>query len=296
MSVDIQKGPFLRNIRFLSGLLATLVLSFTAYAQKGEPLCIGKTLSFPSKILNETRMINISLPEGYDSSDTISYPVVYILDGGINEDFLHILGLVRYNTTPWVNRFPKSIVVGIQNSNRQRDFTFAVPNLDFLRKVGYTQADIPAYGGSAHFISFIKDELQPFIQKAYRANGHNTVIGESLAGLLATEILLKQPALFNTYIIVSPSLWWGDEVLLRQADSLLAANVHHRISVYIGAPDKKESGFMYEDAQALFEHLNQNGNISAYFDYLPDETHATVLHQAVYDAFVRLYAQKSGPK
>ncbi|HET8573487.1 MAG TPA: alpha/beta hydrolase-fold protein [Edaphocola sp.] len=291
MSAVKQPLSFPRMVRFLAGLLAA-TLSLTARAQSGTPLCIGKTILLPSKILEETRTINISLPEGYDSSDTLSYPVVYVLDGGIDEDFLHILGLVRYNATAWVNRFPKSIVVGIQNSNRQRDFTFAVPNLDFLRKVGYSEKDVTAYGGSAHFISFIEKELQPFIRSAYKTDGHKTIIGESLAGLLATEILLKQPALFNTYIIVSPSLWWGDEVLLRQADSLLAANVHQGIRVYVGTPAKEDSRFMYEDAKALYKHLKRNGNISVYFDYLPGETHATVLHQAVYNAFMRLDDQK----
>jgi len=273
---------------FMTLLLAIFGLPFAGLAQQAQPLCIGQTFSLPSKILKESRTINISLPDNYDASDTQRYPVVYVLDGGIEEDFLHILGLIRYNSTPWVHRFPKSIVVGIQNSNRKRDFTFAVPHLDFLEKTGYTKADIPAYGGSANFISFLKNELQPFIQSGYRTNGQNVVIGESLAGLLATEILLKEPKLFSTYIIVSPSLWWGAESLLQDADSLMLANLHRPKSVYVGAPDKMELGFMYDDARRLFDHLKKNRNIKAYFDYLPHETHATVLHQAVYNAIVQL--------
>jgi len=284
--------PLLKlNFRFLLLLTTAALLLFPASAQQEKPLCIGQIISLPSKILNETRMINISLPEGYNPSDTCRYPVVYIPDGGIDEDFLHILGLVRYNASDWVHRFPKSIVVGIQNINRQKDFTFAVNNLNFISKTGYTKTDIPVYGGSANFISFIQKELQPFIESACKTNGQNIIIGESLAGLLATEILLRKPELFSTYIIVSPSLWWGDEMLLRQADSLLPAHLHHKISVYIGVPDKKEARFMYDDAKALFKHLKRNSNIRAYFDYLPGETHATVLHQAVYHAFIRLYGQ-----
>lgn len=273
---------------FVIASLVAFGMPATSLAQQAQSLCIGQTISLSSKILNERRTINVSLPEGYEAADTQRYPVVYILDGGIDEDFLHILGLLRYNATTWVHRVPKSIVVGIQNTNRQRDFTFTVPNLDFLDKTGYAKADIPVYGGSANFISFIKNELQPFIQSEYRSNGQNVIIGESLAGLLATEILLKEPELFSTYIIVSPSLWWGGESLLHQADSLISANLRRPKSVYIAAPDKKEFGFMYEDAHALFDQLKKNGNTKANFDYLPRETHATALHQAVYDAIVQL--------
>jgi hypothetical protein len=55
----------------------------------------------------------------------------------VEEDFFHIAGIVRYNTQPWVERFPRSIVVGIENTNRRRDFTYAVPDLNFLEKEGF---------------------------------------------------------------------------------------------------------------------------------------------------------------
>jgi predicted alpha/beta superfamily hydrolase len=244
-----------------------------------------------SKELNETRTINIYLPEGYSPDSSATYPVIYLLDGGVEEDFVHITGIVRYNTQPWIDRFPRSIVVGIENTVRRRDFTFAVPNLDFVEDVGFKKEQFPAYGGSAKFISFIEKELQPFIEKKYKTTEGKTIIGESLGGLLATEILLKHRKLFDTYIIMSPSLWWNKQSLLAEAPDLLKTGTTKKTRVYIGACSKEEDTGMYKDAVALSEVLKKQSNDSlhVYFDYLPNETHATIIHQAVYNAFRTLY-------
>lgn len=98
---------------------------------ESNPLIKGVTEQFQSEVLNEMRTINIYLPENYNQNDTVKYPVIYIPDGGIEEDFIPVAEIVCYNTNPWVNRFPKSIVAGVANTNRKRDFTSAVSNFDF---------------------------------------------------------------------------------------------------------------------------------------------------------------------
>ncbi|MCD6068292.1 MAG: alpha/beta hydrolase [Bacteroidetes bacterium] len=244
-----------------------------------------------SKELNETRTINVYLPEGYSPDSAATYPVIYLLDGGIGEDFVHITGIVRHNTQPWIARFPRSIVVGIENTLRRRDFTFAVPNLDFLEPAGFKKEQFPAYGGSAKFISFIEKELQPFIEKKYKTNAGKTITGESLGGLLATEILLKHRHLFDTYIIISPSLWWNNQSLLAEAPDLLNKGTDKKVKVYIAAANKDENKGMYDDAVFLDQLLKKHAgkNLQVHFDYLSDETHATIFHQAVYNAFRTLY-------
>jgi len=156
-----------------------------------EPLTIGESQVLFSKKLNENRRINVYLPEDYDSTGQTKYPVIYILDGGMEEDFVHLVGLVRFNSQPWIGRVPASIVVGIENTNRRRDFTYAVDNIDFIEKEGFKKEHFPQYGGSTAYIDFIEKELQPYIQQNYHTNGNNTLIGESLAGLLTTEVLLN---------------------------------------------------------------------------------------------------------
>lgn len=279
-------------IRKIIQTVALLLIITTVYAQKdSRPLTVGFTTSLESKELNEKRTINIYLPEDYQETNSVKYPVIYILDGGVEEDFIHIMGIVRYNTQPWVNRFPKSIVVGIENTNRRKDFTSSVPNLDFLKKVGFKKEQYPQYGGSAKYISFLEKELQAFINKNYRTNGHNTVIGESLAGLLATEIYLKNRSLFNNYIIIAPSLWWGNEELIKQIASSPKNEKDDGRMVYIGACNKDEDEIMYQDALQLNKAIEkrESPNNKVFFDYLPGEIHSTVIHQAVYNAFKLFY-------
>lgn len=236
---------------------------------------LGETRELHSAILSETRTLNIYLPAGYSEAGTTTYPVIYLLDGSADEDFIHVTGLVQFATFPWVNILPNSIVVGIGNTDRKRDFTFPTT-------IEADKKDFPTTGGSANFIAFITTELQPFITSLYRTNGSSTLIGQSLGGLLATEVLLGHPQLFTQYIIVSPSLWWDDGSLLNRANALPAAA---NTAVYIAVG--KEEKPMKRQAKQLASLLRKRGgkHLQVEFEYLPDEDHATIMHEALYRAF-----------
>jgi uncharacterized protein len=92
--------------------------------EKSTPFVLGVIDEIQSIELAEKRILNIYLPEGYTSDDTTKYPVIYLLDGSADEDFIHIVGLVQFNSFEWINQVPKSIVVGIATVDRRRDFTF----------------------------------------------------------------------------------------------------------------------------------------------------------------------------
>lgn len=256
---------------------------------KSKPFVLGVIDEIQSAELGENRILNIYLPEGYNENDTIHYAVTYLLDGSADEDFIHIAGLYQFNTFEWINRLPKSIVVGIATVDRRRDFTF--PTSIEEDKINY-----PTTGHSDKFISFIEKELQPYIENKYKTNSSKTIIGQSLGGLLATEILLKKPNLFNKYIIVSPSLWWDDASLLNLASDILEEGFSQETDIYIGvgneglAPGNIPHN-MIVDANLLEEKLSntKSKSVRVYFDYMPQEDHATILHQAVYNAIRILY-------
>nr|WP_199158491.1 alpha/beta hydrolase-fold protein [Pedobacter sp. ASV2] len=255
----------------------------------GKPFVLGKIEEIQSKELAEKRVLNIYFPEGYNESDTTKYPVIYLLDGSADEDFIHIVGLVQFNSFEWVNQVPKSIVVGIATVDRRRDFTF--PSTIEEDKKKY-----PTTGHSNRFIAFIEKELQPFIEKKYKTNRSKTIIGQSLGGLLETEILLKKPSLFNKYIIVSPSLWWNNGSLLNENSQILQANYNQQTDIYIGVGKEGLTPtaiprVMEVDANLLAEKLKttKSNRVKVHFDYLPTENHATILHPAVANAFKFLY-------
>lgn len=287
----------LRFFLFLSlVLLQTVCSGQTEPATKNansKPFVLGVVEEIQSAQLSEKRILNIYLPEGYAENDSIRYPVIYLLDGSADEDFIHIVGLVQFNSFEWINRVPKSIVVGIASVDRRRDFTFPTSIEEDLKKN-------PGSGHSDKFIAFIEKDLQPFIEKKYRTNTSRTIIGQSLGGLLATEILLKKPALFDTYIIVSPSLWWNNGSLLAQNTGLLKNTGTRPIRICIAAGKEGLTPtaiprVMEVDANLLAEKIKAVNakNTTVYFDYLPSENHASILHQAVNNAFIKLYQHKN---
>lgn len=280
---------------FLNKILAPIfcLVAFVAFGQKeAQKITIGESITLESTILNETRTINIYLPPYYQPNDTVKYPVVFILDGGVEEDFIHLAGIFRVNSQPWINRFPEAIVVGIENVNRRRDFTFAVPNLDFLDKVGYSKEFFPQYGGAEPYAAFLESELMPYIDQHYNTKEERTVVGESLAGLMSSYLLIKHPHLFTNYIIVSPSFWWGEEKLLDDTTVCLLNKIKHPVNVYVGVPSKEEDAMMFEVAERFYSYLQKNPVIHSTFDYMPDEVHATVLHQATHNALKKQFYKK----
>jgi hypothetical protein len=219
------------------------------------------------------------LPPGYDTGTT-PLPVIYLLDGSANEDFMHVAGLVQFLSCI-TGAIKPAIVVGIANVNRKRDFTEPPISPKF-------KDIIPAAGGSASFISFLQNDLIPYVNARYRVVAAPTLVGQSLGGLLATQVLVDQPRLFGTYIIVSPSLWWNDESLLHRADARLTANGPVAARVYLSVGGK-EPKVMQQDAAALAKILRKHTSIHLTYAPEPTEDHATILHNCLYHALGVLY-------
>jgi predicted alpha/beta superfamily hydrolase len=271
--------------RFL--IFIGLVFFGQVFAQNGiklnktTPLSIGDKIEFHSEILNENRYLNIYLLNGYSKDSLKTYPVIYLLDGSIDEDFIHISGLVQFGSFSWINMIPESIVVGISNIDRKRDFTYPTTNKK-------DKKDFPTTGKSEDFINFIDKELQPFIENSYKTNSINTLIGQSLGGLLATEILFKKPELFDNYIIVSPSLWWDDESLLKYTPTLYTS----KKSIFIAVG--KEGKIMERTAKELYDKLKllKTKNTNLYFEFFENQNHGDTLHLAVYNAFEKIFKEE----
>lgn len=282
-------------------LFVLLCIAFEPCAQVSKPatlkkeakaFAIGEVDEIQSKVLNEKRILNIYLPEGYKAGDTTRYDVTYLLDGSADEDFIHVAGLYQFNSFEWINRTPKTIVVGIATVDRRRDFTFPTTVAEDVKRN-------PTSGHSDKFMAFIENELQPYIEGKYKTTTNKTLIGQSLGGLFATEVLFKKPLLFNKYIIVSPSLWWDNGSLLNQSTAVTDSAFAAKLSVYIGvgkeglAPTATPH-VMEVDANLLAEklQLGKSKTLTVYFDYLPDEDHATIGHLAIYNAMKLFASQK----
>jgi predicted alpha/beta superfamily hydrolase len=184
-----------------TALCLSLLMPFTAMAsapeqQVGEPVTIGHRYPIESKLLKETRSYLVHKPVGYDFSEQ-RYPVVILLDAETN--FQHVSATLDQLVS--VGRALPMIVVGIENTDRQRDFTppITTDNPDYKRE--------GAVGGASQFLAFIADELIPHLDRTYRTRPTRILIGHSYGGLFAVHALFNRPEVFKAYIVISPSLW-----------------------------------------------------------------------------------------
>jgi predicted alpha/beta superfamily hydrolase len=266
--------------KFLIFCSILIVFPSLVFAQKGnvKPLTIGEIRKVNSKILKEERTLNIYLPQNFDK--TKSYPVIYLLDGSINEDFIHVTGLIQFFNQMY--SMPETIVVGIANIDRKRDFTFHTDLKDL-------QKDYPTTGHSDKFIGFLEKELKPYIESQFKTTD-TYLFGQSLGGLLATEILLKKPEMFDNYFIISPSLWWDDESLLKQASQAVSKIPDTKKFIYISV-GKGEHPVMVKDAEDLYGILKKANkkNWTVEYKMMETDNHATILHRSLYEGLVKLF-------
>ncbi len=281
LAVAVNKPAKILAMFLLIGCLSGLLAQNEAAIVQRSQFSIGETIEIHSAVLDEKRVLNVYLPNSYTYDSTRVYPVIYLLDGSVDEDFIHIAGLVQFGSFSWINMLPETIVVGIANVDRRRDFTYPSKNME-------EQKDFPTAGGAAKFMAFLEKELQPLISENYRIGANRTLIGQSLGGLLATQVLFRKPALFDHYIIISPSLWWDDESLLATKLKALPAGKF----VYVGVG--KEGEIMERLAKALFEKLKSGNSVNTgiHFGFFEELSHGDALHLAVYDAFNKLFRKK----
>ena len=265
----------------ISLLLSTLItFTFAQDTPKGEPIVFGHSHTIQSDILKQTRTINIYLPPGYQKSQK-SYPVLYLLDGGVKEDFPHIVGIATL-AADW-RKIREFILVGIAGGDRYFELTQPSTHPDDLKRISKN-------GGATSYRKFIAKEVQPFITKNFRVTDETALIGESLAGLFVLDVFLNQPTLFTTYISISPSLWWNNQALAKAAPNLLANDFPKKRRLFLTIAN--EGGAMQEGVDKIVAALKQapNGHINWIYQPMPGETHATIYHPAALTAVRTFFA------
>lgn len=215
MTISFNTSSYRRQLQMLSaiGVLAS-PLGAQSPAAPVDAVPAHDTLTVASLAIGESRLINVYTPPGYRASTAKKYPVLYMPDGGLDEDFPHVVNTVDSLIALGVIR--PVIVVGIPNTERRRDLTGPT-------RFATDSAIAKHVGGSFAFRRFIRDELFPVIRARYRTTDERAIVGESLAGLFIVETLLAEPALFSHYIALDPSLWWNGGAVVDSAETRLKA-------------------------------------------------------------------------
>lgn len=268
-------------------LAAVLALQWAApaFSQAADtPITIGRAHAIASRHLGDTRIVNIYLPEGY-AKGSKRYPVLYLIDGGLDQDFLHVVGSAQLGAI-W-GRSEPVIVVGVETKDRRRELVGPTGDPALLKKY-------PTAGHSAAFRAYLRDEVKPFVARHYRVSGEDSVIGESLAGLFVVETYLRDPDLFDRYAAISPSLWWDKEALLREADALVARQKRVPQRLYVATA---EEGPEMQAADERLVRALRDSRAPRTWCHAPhrEATHATIYHMVVPEALQYLWPTPTPP-
>jgi len=263
------------KIKFILLLFACL-FSNLLQAQKIDStgITIAEIKIIHSTILNEDRKIYVYTPANHSER----LPVIYLMDGEMISLVAGIADFL-YQT----NQLPPMIVVGIGNyeydRNRDLTATHSLLNMD-----GTTDSIFWKNSGAGeNFLKFIKDEVMPFVEKNYNPSPNKIFFGHSLGGLMSAYCLLNHPEMFNSYIAVSPSLWWDKESIFKNADILFRnKNYIHKSIFFSDGNEGTEYHKSVSKLQSLLLQKNITGLRYKYIPY-PEETHNSELVKAAQD-------------
>ena len=211
-----------KRLRLTFRLALLIVLgSGTVAAQRAHTLTgdIRLHKDFHSKILNNDRNVIVYLPPGYDKDKQRHYSVLYLHDGqNLFDGATSFIPGQEWRADEAAEaliargKIEPLIIVGVYNTGKDR--------ID-----EYTPVADPKYkaGGKADLYGrLLVEELKPFIDKTYRTKkdaAHTGLGGSSLGGLVSMYLGLKYPNVFGRLALVSPSVWWANNHIVKYVES-----------------------------------------------------------------------------
>lgn len=191
-----------------------------------------------SAIVNQEYELQILLPGGHNNSNK-KYPVVYVMDS--QWDFPLVKSI--YGQQYYDGFIPELIIVGVTWGGTN-------PNPDSLRARDYTPTNDGRQvqgGGADKFLSFMKNELFPFMEANYKVdNSKKVLMGCSLGGLFTLYTLFTQPEMFSGYAAASPAIGWDREVLYKYEKEFAKKKLVNPVRVYMTLGDVERSRPAYE--------------------------------------------------
>jgi predicted alpha/beta superfamily hydrolase len=261
------------GISLLGTLVVLVFVSTSAFAQYGGPA----KLTIKSSVLGEDRTILVRTPQGYETNN-LKYPVLYMTDGDAHIG--HTASTIEFLARN--GRMSEMIVVGITNTDRTRDLT---PT----KATGPFAAQAATAGGADNFLKFIETELIPQIEKTYRVQPYRILAGHSLGGLFTVHALITRPDLFKSYVAVSPSLQWSDEVTLKRAEEFFKTRKELNATLFTSLGN--EPGAIGKSFVAFKELLAKTQIKGFEWDaqQMTDEDHGSVVLRSHYLGMRKVY-------
>jgi predicted alpha/beta superfamily hydrolase len=170
---------------------------------------------------------------------------------------------------------------------RLRLFTTPAPSNDLpdrARREGAVVGEVAEFGAE------LSRRLDLSLAGARANRGCFTLFGHSLAGHAALAIAMRQPTRWRGVVAASPSIWWGRQVLLREAMRFRANGPRPALLLTVGELEQaQDSGAQYRilDNAIAFEKAAKSDFRSVERKTLHGEDHQSSVAPALKEALVR---------
>ncbi len=184
----------------------------------------------------------VAMPAG--PAPAKGYPVIYVVDGNAWTSL--VSEIIRVNIGLGVqSRVEPAVVIGIgypaesayDLTRRKLDFTSPVPPGHPDPEIG----DGPI-GGDVALMDFIDTVVKPVVEARFHIDrGRQTLLGHSMGGLFTLSTMLHRPQSFQTYVALSPSIWWNHNAILEQARQAVAKLARtQKLRVFLSVGDLEQ--------------------------------------------------------
>ena len=245
--------------------LSIIALLFSPVLSNGQDakLFVRKD-TIHSKVLNETRVIDIYLPPNYfDAND--KYPLQIVLGNTSRTQMYY--ALANYLSQSYQPEhlhelycIPQSIIVGVGHTNRK--------NID-------------------NFHKYITTEVIPLISKKYRKSHYKTIVGHSVSGELVLHSLLDRNSPFNSFFCSAPA---NSDYFVKKIEDKKVANylVTSKRKLFFAAGENDYFNAENRVLMAKFDELKQKGFLFGSIIH-PKANHHSVLPMSITDALFFIY-------
>ena len=175
----------LSKIKLTLFIFLLLISSNSIFGQKLEPKerILEPDHTITSKILGRDHQLYISFPKNYSTKDSISYPVLYVLDGKF------VLPIIRATRIFIKNDIEEFIIVGVNASNipyRYEDYTTSVSTSEDEKEE--KERNVPKGSvksiAAATYLESLKTKIIPFVDKNYKTSADRGIYVHSCGACL----------------------------------------------------------------------------------------------------------------
>ncbi|WP_045473672.1 alpha/beta hydrolase [Winogradskyella sp. PG-2] len=279
-----------------------LIFQNVSLAQKLDPKGRNSYKSdhiIKSEITDKEYLIHMSFPKHYNIKDSITYPVLYVLDGKSTFGYFESKYIDSEKIEDVILVGISHKVMGIQsNINRFIDYTpyrDTITEKRIAKKFGFKYGTIKT-GGANKFLECLKKEIVPFIDKNYKTNSERGISGHSLGGLFTAYCFVNSDNYFTKFGINSPSFQLNEGIFLKPAISKFSDSQNWDINptkVFISTGEN-ESPMMVSNMIkfSMFLQKRNYDNVDMNWRIYRNETHSSVIPICLNGTLTTLYEKK----